>query len=92
MPNSASAAKRVRQNEKRRILNKSRTTELKTITKKFLRAVHDGDNAGAEELLRRFHKRVDQAAAKGVVHKNTADRRKARLAVKLHVAKAAPAA
>jgi len=80
MPNNASAAKRLRQTAKRRVLNKARKTELKTIRKKLLRAVHDGHKDEAEALYRRFSKRVDQAAAKGVFHKNTASRDKARLA------------
>jgi small subunit ribosomal protein S20 len=83
MPSSKSAAKRDRQNEKRRIRNKARSTELKTLTKKFLRAIHDGHKDEAESLYRRFTKRLDQAAARNIVHKNTASRRKGRLGVKL---------
>ncbi|MDA3962115.1 MAG: 30S ribosomal protein S20 [Planctomycetota bacterium] len=80
MPNCLSAAKRLRQTEKRRVRNKARKTELKTIRKKYLRSVHDGDKGDAEALLRRFMKRVDQATASGFIHKNTASRDKARLA------------
>lgn len=87
MPNCLSAAKRLRQTEKRRLRNKARKTELKTIRKKFLRAVHDGDQDDAEALLRRFMKRVDQASARGFIHRNTASRDKARLA--RHLAAAA---
>ena len=54
MPNNASAAKRVRQNEKRRIRNKDRKTELKTIAKKIERAIHDGEQALASDLLKRY--------------------------------------
>lgn len=84
MPNSASAAKRMRQNEKRRVINKSRKSELKTIAKRIERAINDGDKAEAESLYQRFAKRVDQAAAKNVLHKNAANRRKSRMAIKLH--------
>ncbi|TVR44219.1 MAG: 30S ribosomal protein S20 [Planctomycetota bacterium] len=84
MPNSASAAKRMRQNEKRRIINKSRKTELKTIAKKIERAIHDGKQDEADLLYRRYAKRVDQAAAKNILHKNAASRHKSRMAIKLH--------
>lgn len=84
MPNTPSAAKRLRQTEKRRLRNKARKTELKTISKKFLRAVHDGRQGEAEELFRRFCKRVDQATCRNILHKNAASRHKSRLAVKLN--------
>ena len=80
MPNNPSAAKRLRQTEKRRLNNKARKTELKSITKKILRAVHDGKQDEAQELYVRFTKRVDQASANNVLHKNAASRAKARLA------------
>ncbi len=80
MPTSISAAKRVRQNEKRRIANKARRSELKTIRKQLQRAVHDGKSADAQELLRKFTQQVDRAASKGVLHRNAASRVKSRLA------------
>ncbi len=86
MPNNLSAAKRFRQSEKNRLANKARRSELKTITKKLLRALHDGQKADAQGLYQRFSKRVDQAASVGVLHKNAASRRKSRLASKLHTA------
>ncbi|MHC5067166.1 MAG: 30S ribosomal protein S20 [Planctomycetota bacterium] len=88
MPNNPSAAKRLRQTEKRRVTNKARKTELRTVRKKFLRAVHDGEQDQAQTLYRRFSKRVDQAAAKNVLHKNAASRDKARLAKRLGAAQA----
>ena len=80
MPTSASAAKRDRQNEVRRIANKARKTELKTLSKQLLRAVHDKEAEKAQELFRRFSKRIDQAASRNIFHKNTASRQKARMA------------
>jgi len=79
MPNSKSAEKRVRQNEKARVLNKARKTELRTLRRRFDRAIHDGKSDEADSLYRRYSKRVDQAACRGVLHRNTASRRKARL-------------
>ena len=84
MPNNASAAKRIRQNEKSRIRNKMRKTELKTLTKKIERAVTDGDQSVAGDLLKRFVKRVDQASTKNILHKNAANRRKSRLTIKVN--------
>lgn len=80
MPHTRSAAKRHRQSEERRIRNKDRLTELKTIKKNITRAVHDGKKAEAETLYREVTKVLDQAAAKNTIHKNAAARTKARLA------------
>lgn len=88
MPSSKSAAKRDRQNEKKRLANKARKTELKTIAKKLLRAVHDGHADEAQTIYRRYAKRVDQAAAKGVLHSNAASRHKSRMAIRLKSAAA----
>jgi len=63
MPHNNSAKKRMRQNEARRLRNKSRLTELKTIRKQLLRAVHDGEKPQAEELYRTLTKRLDQPPA-----------------------------
>jgi small subunit ribosomal protein S20 len=83
MPNTPSAAKRLRQNEKNRLLNKARKTELKTIVKKLDRAVHDKQPDQAQELYQRLTKRLDQAVSRNVVHKNYASRHKAIMAKRL---------
>jgi small subunit ribosomal protein S20 len=80
MPHTLSAKKRLRQNEERRIRNKDRTTEIKSIRKRILRAVHDGHEAEAKTLYRQFTKRIDQAASLNTIHKNAADRSKSRIA------------
>jgi len=80
MANIKSQIKRNRQNEKRRLRNRSVRTELRTRAKRALEAAAAGDAARAEELLRLAQKRIDMAAAKGIIHRNTAARRKARLA------------
>jgi small subunit ribosomal protein S20 len=92
MPHTRSAKKRLRQNEKRRIANKARTTELKGLRKQVQRALHDGKLSDAETLSRRLEQRLDQAAAGRTIHKNAAARWKARTAVAIAAAKAAPAA
>jgi len=90
MPHNRSAAKRLRQNEKRRVANKGRLSELKTLKKQIERAVHDGKGDEAKQLYREFSKRVDQAASVATIHKNRAARLKGRVAIAL--AKPAPAA
>lgn len=80
MPHTQSAKKRLRQNEERRTRNKMRTTELKSLRKKILRAVHDGQPAEAQTLYRQLTKRLDQASSLRTIHPNAAARAKARLA------------
>lgn len=79
MANIKSQMKRNRQNESRRQRNKAMRSELKTRSANALAAAEAGDAAEAEELLRVAQQRIDVAASKGVLHKRTADRRKARL-------------
>ncbi len=83
MPHNLSAAKRLRKNESRRLRNKARLTELKTIRKKLARALHDGAKVEAEGLYKDLTKRLDQAASVNTVHKNSAARVKSRLAIQL---------
>ncbi|MBI2708677.1 MAG: 30S ribosomal protein S20 [Actinobacteria bacterium] len=78
MANIKSQIKRNRQNEVRRLRNKSVRAELRTRTKTALRAAEDGTEA-AEQALRLAIKRIDKAASNGVIHKNQAARRKSRL-------------
>jgi small subunit ribosomal protein S20 len=79
MANIKSQMKRNRQNVKRNLRNKAVRSELKTRSKAALAAAEAGDAAAAEEALRLAQKRIDSAVSKGVLHKNTAARRKARL-------------
>jgi len=80
--NIKSQIKRNRQTEKARLRNRAVRTELKTRTRKALEAAESGDNAAeaAAEAMRR----LDKAAAQGVLHPNTASRRKARLQKRLN--------
>ena len=84
MANSRSAKKRIRQNVAHRDRNNARRSALKTQVKKFLDAVHLKDTDSCREEYRVVVKMLDQTAAKGVLHKNTAARRKSRLAVRLN--------
>jgi small subunit ribosomal protein S20 len=76
--NIKSQIKRNRQNEKRRVRNKSVRSELRTRTKQAVASAEPGTEASAEHL-RLAVKRIDKAAAAGVIHKNQAANRKSRL-------------
>jgi small subunit ribosomal protein S20 len=80
MANIKSQIKRNRQNEKRRLRNKTVRSELKTRIKTADAAIDAG--AGAEDAsdkIRAAQKRLGKAGAKSVIHKNQAARRQSRL-------------
>lgn len=83
MPRIKSAKKRLRQNVKRRIRNRRVSSAVKTEIKKVNTAVAEADAARAKAELALAYKKLDQAAAKRVIHKNTASRHKSRLAKKV---------
>ena len=78
MANIKSQIKRNRQTLKRQARNKSVRSELRTRTKRAVSAIESGAE-DADEALRLAIKRIDKAAAKGVIHKNQAANRKSRL-------------
>lgn len=79
MPNHKSAEKRVRQNEKRRAVNRSNKGSLRTQIKKLRAALTAGDKAQSQELLTPTIALIDKSVNKGVLHQNTAARHKSRL-------------
>ncbi len=78
MANIASQIKRNRQNEKRRLRNKAVRSEMRTRSKRAVTAA-EASTEEAAEMLRLALKRIDKAAAQGVIHKNQAANRKSRL-------------
>lgn len=92
MANSPSAKKRIRQNEARRALNRWRKRGFRDAIKGYQETILHGTVEKAEEQLRGLYKILDQSAAKGALHKNTASRYKSRLAARLASKKQAPAA
>jgi len=64
--------------------NRWRRTKVKDETKVFLKAVHDGDKAAAEKSLRSLSGMLDRFALTPTMHRNTAARRKSRLARRLN--------
>ena len=79
MPNHKSAEKRDRQNVKRREVNRSNRSELRTQIKKLRAALTGNDKKQSQELLQPTVSLIDKAVNKGVLHKNTAARHKSRL-------------
>lgn len=77
------AKKRARQSVRRAARNSSVKTRLKTQTRKLLGAIKGADKAEASTEYKATASLFDQAAAKGVIHKNAAARKKARMAKKL---------
>ncbi len=79
MANIESQKKRNRQNERRRLRNKAVRTRLRTEAKSAASAV-EGGAENADERLRNASRLIDKAAAKGMIHRRTAARRKSKLA------------
>jgi small subunit ribosomal protein S20 len=88
MPNIKSAIKRVNVNEKRRLRNVSQKSALRTAIKTFESAAEGNNVDSAKTALVTATKKIDKAATKGLIHKNTANRKKSRLAKKLNQAAA----
>jgi small subunit ribosomal protein S20 len=86
--NIQSQIKRNRQNEKRRLRNKSVRAEMRTRVKSAVTAAEEGSEDAAE-LLRLAVKRIDKAASQGVIHKNTAANHKSRLVRRVTAVEAA---
>ena len=82
MPNHKSAEKRVRQNEKRREINRGNRGRLRTGIKKLRAALDSGDSGAAQTLLPETVSLIDKAVQKGVLHRNAAARYKSRLTVR----------
>lgn len=83
MPNIKSAKKRVLVTEKKTEVNKSIKSALKTQIKKFLAAVNAGNKEQANALYPATISAIDSAVSKGILHKNNANNKKAKLAKKL---------
>ncbi len=88
MPTNNSARKRVRQNAVARTANRGFKSALKTQIKKFVTAVEDKDISEAEKHYSLTTKKLDKLAARNIIHKKTASRKKSRLAKFLNKQKA----
>ena len=79
MPNTANAKKALRKSLKRRDRNRGQRSALRTYIKRVREAIAAGEADKAQEAFRLVTKKLDQAAAKNLIHKNAAARTKSRL-------------
>ncbi|WP_298868068.1 30S ribosomal protein S20 [uncultured Gimesia sp.] len=80
MPNSRSAKRALRKSDVRRLRNRSTRSELRNIIKNARVAIAGDDSQATVQALQKAAKEIDQAASKGIIHKNAAARTKSRLA------------
>ncbi len=83
MPNTVSAIKKVRVIKTKTLRNQMIKSNLKTTLKSFDAALASGDEQAKTEAFKLAVKKLDQAAAKGILHKNNVAHKKAQLASKL---------
>lgn len=79
MPITSSAKKAIRVSKRKKIVNDRRTKNMKEAVKNFEKAVKAGKKDEAANILAKAFQAVDKAAKRGVIKKNTASRKKARL-------------
>ena len=87
MPNTAQSAKRARQNVTAHLRNRDNLSMLRTQIKRFQAAIQARNVEVAEREYRLVTKLLDKNAKTHLIHKNTADRKKSRLAKQLHSAR-----
>ncbi len=84
MAHSLSAKKRVRQDSKKRVINRARKSQVKTQVKHLETAIAGGDVEAAKEQFRLVAQKLDKTASSSTMHKKTAARKKSRLAKKVN--------
>ncbi|MCA1933620.1 MAG: 30S ribosomal protein S20 [Calditerrivibrio sp.] len=87
MAHTASAKKRIRQSEERNLRNRAYKSKMKTFTKKFNDVLNTSDVEKAQLAFIEAQSVIAKTASKGVIHKNNAARRIARMAEKLNAIK-----
>ena len=92
MPHTKSAAKRNRQSEKRNTYNRAYKKNIKNLIKAFQDTVKSGSAEDAQKQFVLTVKKIDKAAARRIIHRNKAARKKSSLAIQLATKKAGGAA
>lgn len=92
MPNTKSAKKQVRVNQRKQLRNKPIRSQSKTLVKKAEEIIFSGEVKKDGNEITAAIRSLDKAAEKGIIHRNNAARRKSRLMKKLNQAKAEPKA
>lgn len=80
MANSAQAKKRIRSNDRRALVNKSRVSRIRTFIRSVEEAIATGDKASASAALKSAQPEIMRGVTKGVLHQKTASRKVSRLA------------
>ncbi len=83
MANHASAKKRARRNVSRALINKNRVSRIRTFLKKVEMAIAGGDSKKAQEALKQAQPELYRGVSKGLLHKNAAARKMARLSKRI---------
>ncbi|SFE28552.1 30S ribosomal protein S20 [Alteribacillus iranensis] len=84
MANIKSAKKRVLTNETKRVKQQAFKSAMRSAVKEFYKKADSNDQAGAKELLVLAEKKLDKAAGKNIIHKNSAAREKSRMHERLN--------
>jgi small subunit ribosomal protein S20 len=84
MPHHKSAEKRLRQTEKRTVVNRSRLSRVRTFVKKVETAIDSGDKSAAQSAFQTAQPELHSATTKGVMHRNTVARKLSRLAARIN--------
>ena len=87
MPNTKSAERRMRNNARKQLQNRSVKSRLGTLEHNFLTLVAASKKVDATTAYQKITSALDKAAKTGALHKATANRKKSRLALRLHAAK-----
>lgn len=80
MANSAQAKKRIRRNDRKALINKSRVSRIRTFIRSVEEAISSGDKTAAADALKNAQPEIMRGVTKGVLHKKTASRKVSRLA------------
>lgn len=83
MANIKSAQKRIRRNERARLVNKTRLSRIRTFMKKVDLAIESGDQAQAQEALKQMQPELARGQSKGLFHKNNAARKMSRFVARI---------
>jgi len=88
MPNTKSASKRLRSDQRKRLHNRVAKSRLHTLEKRLDQALAGGDKEQAQKALQAAMSLFDKAAKSGVIHRNKASRKKSRLVARIQRATA----
>ena len=83
MAHHKSAKKRIRRNERRRVINHARISRIRTFVKKVELAISSGDKDGAQAAFKAAQPEMQRGVSNGVIHRNTVSRKLSRLSARI---------